>query len=47
MFFQAVKFLTGFTDVGVPEIVESIYSVEIVEFTEIAENCGITQNNRF
>ena len=44
VFFKAVKFLTVFSDVSVPEIVESVYSVEIVEFaefTEIVETCGI------
>ena len=40
VFFQAVKFLTVFPDIGVLEIVESIYWVEIVEFAEIVEFCG-------
>ena len=44
MFFHALKFLTDRSDVGVPEIVESICLVEIVEFAEFAEIveiCGI------
>ena len=42
--FLGREVLTVFSDVGIPEIVESTYSVEIVEFaefTEIVENCGI------
>ena len=46
VFFQALKFLTGRSDLGASEIVESVNWVEIVEFAEFAEiveNCGIVE----
>ena len=44
------NFLTVQADIGVPEIVESIYLVEIVEFAEFVElcgNCGIAPKNLY
>ena len=50
VFFQGGKFLTGWADYSVLEIVESIYLVEIVEFAEFVEfcgNCGIVPKPQF
>ena len=50
VFCPAGNFLTVQTDIGVPEIVESIYLVEIVEFAEFVElcgNCGIVPKYQF
>ena len=50
IFFQSGKFLAGWGDDSVLEIVESIYLVEIVEFAELVEfygNCGIIQKYQF